>query len=426
MHSQFSIKRYLKWTVLSSISGLLSGLAATIFLVFLDVVTRFRETHNELIWFLPVAGFGIGWLYFRFGKDIAGGHNLILDEIHDPKKVTPFRIAPFILLGTITTHLFGGSAGREGTAVQMGASLSDQLTKFFRIDSEERKILLVSGAGAGFGAAIGAPWAGVIFGMEVINVGKLRLFALFECFIASYVAFYTTRFFHAPHSRYPLLDLPDFSWGAVFFIAIAGIGFGIVARLFARLTHLVEHWNARFISYPPLKPFIAGGILAGLFALEGSYRYAGLGIPIIQDAMRTPASWKDPLLKGVFTAITVGSGFKGGEFIPLVFIGATLGSALALFLPVSFQLLAAVGFAGVFAGASNTPIACTIMAIELFGFKIAPFALVGCLMSYYFSGHHGIYRSQKIYIKKHRKIRALLVWLGELPRRFINGNGGNS
>ena len=131
MHSQFSIKRYLKWTVLSSISGLLSGLAATIFLVFLDVVTRFRETHNELIWFLPVAGFGIGWLYFRFGKDIAGGHNLILDEIHDPKKVTPFRIAPFILLGTITTHLFGGSAGREGTAVQMARPYPISSPSFF-------------------------------------------------------------------------------------------------------------------------------------------------------------------------------------------------------------------------------------------------------------------------------------------------------
>jgi len=373
-----------------------------------------------------LAGFAIGWVYHHHGKDIAGGNNLILDEIHDPKKITPFRMTPFVLLGTIVTHLFGGSAGREGTAVQMGASLSDQLTKFFRIEPDERKILLVSGAGAGFGAAIGTPWAGVIFGMEVINVGRLRLFALFECFVASFVAYYTTRILHAPHSYYPRLSLPDFSWKIALFIVVAGIVFGLSARLFAWITHLVEHWQARFISYPPLKPLIAGAILVGLYALEGSYRFAGLGIPIIQGAMKHPAGLADPTLKGIFTAITIGSGFKGGEFIPLVFIGATLGSALSIILPISFQLLAAVGFAGVFAGASNTPIACTIMAIELFGFKIAPYALIGCFMSYYFSGHHSIYKSQKIYIKKHKKLRAGLVWLGELPRRFLNGNGGKS
>lgn len=418
-----SLQRYLRWSALSSISGVLSGIAAAIFLILLDIATRYRNGHSEIIWLLPIAGFAVGWVYHHYGKDIAGGNNLILDEIHDPKKVTPLRMSPFILFGTVVTHLFGGSAGREGTAVQMGASLSDQLTKFFRIEPEERRILLASGAGAGFGAAIGTPWAGVIFGMEVINVGKLRLFALFECVVASFVAYYTTRLLQAPHSHYELGALPSFAWTAVMWVAVAGVVFGLAARAFARLTHFIEHLNSKFIRYSPLKPTIAGLILVALYYVEGSYRYAGLGISYIQEAISAPAHFRDPVLKGVFTAITVGSGFKGGEFIPLVFIGATLGSALSTLLPVSFQILATVGFAAVFAGAANTPIACSIMAIELFGAWITPYAIVGCLVSYYFSGHHGIYRSQKIYIKKHKKLLASLLWLGELPRRFLNGNG---
>jgi H+/Cl- antiporter ClcA len=426
VRSKRSPSHYLRWTLLGSLSGILSGIAAAIFLILLDLATRYRDSHQELIWLLPLAGFAIGWAYYHHGKDVAGGHNLILDEIHDPKKVTPFHMAPFILVGTVATHLFGGSAGREGTAVQMGASLSDQLTKFFRIEPEERKILLVCGAGAGFGAAIGAPWAGVIFGMEVISVGRLRLFALFECFIASFVAFYFTHLLHAPHTHYPFSDLPSFSWGWIPAIVVAGIAFGLSARLFVKFTHIVENLQGRFVSYPPLKPVIAGIILVALYHLIGTYRYAGLGIPVIQEGLVHQARLADPVLKGIFTAITVGSGFKGGEFIPLVFMGTTLGSALSAILPVPVHLLAALGFAAVFGGAANTPIACSIMAVELFGVEVAPFALIACLTSYYFSGHHGIYRSQRILVKKHHKLLAVLTWLGELPRRFLNGNGNGN
>jgi H+/Cl- antiporter ClcA len=344
-----------------------------------------------------------------------------LDEIHDPKKVVPVAMAPMILLSTIITHLFGGSAGREGTAVQMGASLSDQLTHIFKIEPDERKILLAAGAGAGFGSAIGAPWAGVIFGMEVINVGKLKFFAWFECLIASFVGYYTALFLGAPHSHYPKFENGSFELKTFFFLIISGMIFGITAKLFALSTHSIERLNSKFISFSPLKPFFSGILLVLLFYIEGSYRYVGLGIPYIQEAFTLPASFKDPLLKMLFTAMTVGSGFKGGEFVPLVFIGTTLGSALSLFLPISFKLLASIGFAAVFAGASNTPIACSIMAIEIFGLEIAPYALIACFTSYYFSGHHGIYKSQKIHIKKHQKLKTQFLWLGEIPKRFISG-----
>lgn len=392
--NEIKFKKYLKRIILSILVGLLAGFAAAIFLSFLDLVTRYRNYNPELIWLLPFGGFLVGLIYFRYGGRAAGGNNLILEEIHDPKSRLPLRMAPLVLLGTLVTHLLGGSAGREGTAVQMSASLADQLSRFFKVDSEERKILLVAGTGAGFGAAIGAPWAGAIFGLEVIHHGRLRLFAWFECLVASFVGYYTSIFLAAPHSVYPEITITSYDLRTFFFVALAGICFGLAARLFVLLTHLIEHQQAKWINSLPLRPLVGGIIIVILFYLEGTYRFAGLGIPEIQKSILEASSFDLPLLKAVFTALTVGSGFKGGEFIPLVFIGATLGSALSLFLPISFSLLAGLGFAAVFAGAANTPIACAIMAAEIFGPMILPYALLACFVAYLCSGQRGIYKSQ--------------------------------
>jgi H+/Cl- antiporter ClcA len=380
---------------LSLLCGILAGTAAAVFLISLDWATRLRTAHTLIIWALPIAGFFIGWVYHRYGKDVAAGNNLILDEIHDPKKTIPFQMAPFILFGTVLTHLFGGSAGREGTAVQMGASLSDQISRFFKVSADERKALLMAGTGAGFGAAIGAPLAGVVFGMEVLYVGRFKVFGWLECLVASFTGYLTAVFLKAPHSVFPRFEIPHLNLRTLFFVAVAGIAFGLAARIFVSCTHFVERGTNRWITYPPLKPFCGGLILVALYYLEGSYRYVGLGIPYIQAALTSAADFRDPALKALFTSLTIGTGFKGGEFIPLVFIGTALGSALSVLLPVSFQLLAALGFGAVFGGAANTPIACTVMVMEIFGYEIAPFALVACLMSYYFSGPKGIYRSQR-------------------------------
>lgn len=396
---------------LSIIVGILSGTAAAIFLIALEWATLTRNNNTFIIWALPLAGIAIGLVYHHFGQEAARGNNLILEEIHNPKKILPIHMAPLVLGGTLLTHLFGGSAGREGTAVQMGASLSDQIARIFKIETDERKILLMAGAGAGFGAAIGTPLAGAIFGMEVIQIGKFKWSAWVECLIASFVGYYTSILLKAPHSQFPRLDIESFQVQTLLWVGIAGVIFGLTARVFSLVSHGVEKLNSRFIKYPPLRPFVAGLILVVLYYLEGSYRYVGLGIPVINEAFWPKefleTSFKDPVFKTLFTAITVGSGFKGGEFVPLVFIGSTLGSALALILPVSFKILVAVGFAAVFAGAANAPIACSLMAIEIFGIDIAPYAIVGCFMSYFFSGYKGIYTSQIIHAKKHHRLFSL-------------------
>lgn len=411
----------LRWIILSALIGLFAGVVTALFLISLEWITQWREGNINIIWLLPLAGFLIGWIYHRFGQDIAGGNNLIIDEIHHPQKRLPFYMTPLVLVGTLVTHLFGGSAGREGTAVQMGASLADQLHYFFKIKPEERKILLVAGAGAGFGAALGAPWAGMIFGMEMIQIGQLRWFAWFQCLVSSFVSFKIAIFLGAPHAQFPVVTISDWSWQLFFWIVIAGIFFGFSAKLFSLTIHFVERVAHRFVTYPPLKPFFGGLILVFLFYWEGSYRYAGLGISHIQLTFDQVASFRDPVFKSLFTSLTVGTGFKGGEFIPLVFIGTTLGSALSVLLPVARSLLAALGFVAVFGAASNTPITCTILAMELFGPKIGPLACVACFISYYFSGHAGIYKSQRIQCKKHKRLFEKLLTCSQLIKQALRG-----
>ncbi len=380
---------------LGAVAGVASGLAATLFLYLLELATRTRQNTPTLSWGLPIAGLLIGWLYSGYGKDVAGGSHLILDEIHEPKNVIPIKMAPLILFSTVLTHLFGGSAGREGTAIQMGSSLSDQVSRYFGVTPQERIRLLIAGAGAGFAAAIGTPLAGIIFGMEVAH-GKLRFNAWLESIVACLVAYYVSVFLRAPHSVFPRLETLPFHMKDILYLAIAGLLFGVAAQYFIRLTHYFERRLFFWIKSPVLKPFFGGLLLILLYRAEGSYRFAGLGIEYIQGALEQPATFIMPLYKSIFTGLTLASGFKGGEFIPLVFIGTTLGSALASVFPVSLSLLASLGFASVFAGAAKTPIACSVMAAELFGYEIFPYALLTCLLSSLISGHHSIYRRGKL------------------------------
>jgi H+/Cl- antiporter ClcA len=402
--------RFAKWTSYAVLSGILSGLAATVFLYALDFVTRYRLAHFEIVWLLPFAGLLIGWIYHSYGAEVNPGTNLILDEIHDPKKVVPIKMAPLILISTVVTHLFGGSAGREGTAVQMGASLSDQISRFFPIPREERKILLMIGAGAGFGAAIGTPIAGVIFGMEVLRIGRLRPIAVWESMVACLFAYGTTLLCKAPHSRYPRFIFPQFSLKLLAAVILLGLACGAMAFAFIWLTHQLEKIEKRWIRIPMWRPFAAGIILMLLFQIPGTKDYSGLGIYRIQAALVQASPWYEPFVKAFFTILTIGSGFKGGEFIPLVYIGTTLGSTLGAALNVPFQLLAALGFSALFGAASMAPIACAVMCSEIFGLAVLPYAFLAGMIAYWFSGRHSIYATQRGGDK--------LWWYLEIRRKF--------
>jgi len=415
LHRQYRLLRHtLRWLLLATLAGVLGGSASALLLVTLNWVTDTRESHRWIIALLPLAGLAIGLVYHYLGKSVEGGNNLILDEIHTeipskphaPRRTIPARMTPLILLGTIVTHLFGGSAGREGTAIQTGASLADQVTRILRrlrihFSEHDRRALLMAGISAGFGSVFGTPLSGAVFGLEVLTIGSVGYDAIFPCFVGAFAGDYTTRLWGVHHTIYTVTQTSPLNPVSILSAIAAGIAFGLTALLFARCTHAIGAIFKRYASYAPLRPFV-GGILVALavFAI-GTTKYIGLGIPTIVAAFSERLPRYDFAAKFAFTSLTLGSGFKGGEVTPLFFIGATLGNALSSILPLPSSMLAAMGFVAVFAGAANTPIAGGLMALELFGTEAGAFAAIACVVSYLFSGHQGIYRSQKLGARKH-------------------------
>jgi H+/Cl- antiporter ClcA len=388
--------------------ALLAGSASALFLFALDWATTTREAHAWLIALLPLAGFAVGWLYLKLGRDVEAGNNLLIDEIHDPRQVVPARMAPMILGATVISHLFGASVGREGTAVQMGGSLADQLSKPFKLDARERRLLLMAGISAGFSSVFGTPLAGAIFALEVLALGRLRnpqFEALLPCFVAAILADQVGMLLGVQHTHYALAAVPAIGGWTLAATLVAGVLFGLAGMLFARSTHALSAFMKRAIAYAPLRPLVGGAVVALAVWAIGTQRYIGLGIPVIVESFQQQLPATDFLGKMAFTVLSLGSGFKGGEVTPLFYIGATMGNALAPVLELPFGMLAALGFVAVFAGAANTPLACTIMAVELFGPAIGPYAALACIAAYLCSGHAGIYRAQRIGAGKYRYLK---------------------
>jgi H+/Cl- antiporter ClcA len=375
--------------------GTLVGSTSAFFLVTLEWATNTRENTPELIYFLPIAGFGIGWMYHYYGKEIVKGNNLLLEEFEKPRQKIQFKMAPFVYVGTILTHLFGGSAGREGTAVQMGVAVSDQFSAFFKTIQLNRKAFIVMGVSAGFASVFGTPIAGAIFALEVFRTKKIQFYVLVLSFITAFVADFTCHAWNIEHTQYAIQSIPTFEIQNLSWTVLVGIIFGVAALLFSYSSHFWSSMFAKYISYPPFRPVVGGIILTLVILGLGTTKYIGLGVPTIVDSFENQQNSYDFLLKIIFTTFTLGAGFKGGEVTPLFFVGATLGNALVWFIPLPMELLAGMGFVAVFAGATNTPIACSIMGMELFGYEAGIYLSLACFIAYIFSGKTGIYSAQR-------------------------------
>lgn len=398
-----AIPYILKWLFFTTLIGIGIGSASAGFLQSLDWVGNYRENHLWLITLLPLSGLAIGLLYHYWGKEIEAGNNLLIDTIHQPQQIIPFRMAPFVYIGTMATHLFGGSAGREGTALQMAGAIADQLSKPFRLTSNERRTLMIAAIAAGFGSVFGTPLAGAIFALEVFLIGKLKYDAIFPAFMAAIIADLVTKLWHTQHTHYHIHLIPDISEINIIYAILAGIAFGLCAATFSKVIHFMSAIFKSKIQYPPFRPLVGGIIVALAIWAIGTTKYIGLGIPTIVASFDQHLPAYDFALKMAFTILTLAASFKGGEVTPLFFIGATLGNALSYIIPLPTGLLAGMGFVAVFAGATNTPLACSIMAMELFGSECGVYVAIACVVSYLLSGHNSIYKKQMIGEPKHSR-----------------------
>jgi len=394
---------YGRGLALAALTGVLSGLASGLFLDALRRATEHQTNHRWLLFLLPVGGAVIAWLYRGYGASAVGGNNLILDHIHESRKTSiPLRMFPLILITTVLTHLFGGSAGREGVAVQMGGAIASQIARVFRLDSAQTRLLLMCGISGGFASIFGTPLAGTIFGMEMLAIGGISYEALIPCLIAALAGNQAIHWLGIEHGHYAINSaIPALGPDVVAKVAVAAVVFGLLSAAFSESIVLLEReWRALFKN-PVVKTTVGGGLVIAATLALGTRAYNGLSLPLL-SAPFTGQSVPSLafLAKLGLTALTLSVGFKGGEVTPLFVIGATAGATFAgpLGLPVDF--LAALGFVAVFAAAANTPLACVAMGAELFGSSGIIYFGIAIFIAYTISGHRGIYRSQRLVTPK--------------------------
>ncbi|MCT4663610.1 MAG: chloride channel protein [Flavobacteriales bacterium] len=395
-HNFKNFKDILGFLLMILLIGFSVGSASAVLLLALEWAFEVRSQNFWLVALLPLGGLLSGILYFYGSKESEKGNNLIIDQFFDPTKRLPWLMAPLVLVGTTITHVFGGSVGREGSAVQMGGVISDWLGALFKWLNPNRSLLMILGVSAGFASVFGTPLAGAIFGIEVFKRGRFQINYLLPSVLVAFVADFSCNLYPVHHAHFLVPVFDDWSFETVFWILIVSVLFGATAWLFAKLSH---YFGALFKRIP-LKSFwypVIGGIIFMIpILLSGNTRYLGLGVEVIESAFIEPSLSYDFIFKLLLTTFILGAGFKGGEVTPLFFIGATLGSALSIFVPIPFALLAAMGFVAVFSGATNTPLACFLMGGELFGWQHSVFIFVAVYIAFFVSGKASIYSSQRI------------------------------
>lgn len=403
------IKYLLRWALFVLPVGLVIGSIVAFFLWLLEAAIHFRFSHNWLLFLLPLAGLAIHFIYQSFGKSSEKGNGLIMEQIQEEGSNVPKRMAPVILTTTVLTHLFGGSAGREGTAVQIGGSIAAMFGTWLKLEGVEMRLILTAGVAAGFGAVFGTPLTGAIFAMEVLTKGKIKYDSFIPALIAAIIGDLTVSAWKVQHVQYHIddLNLGPFMLSRLLHtdmlllakVILASAFFGLASLLFSRMVHEIKHICLKLFKYKWMIPVLGGLTIIGLTLVLGKPDYLSLGVEAehagavtIPSAFHSGGSYTwSWLWKTIYTAITLGTGFKGGEVTPLFYIGATLGNTLSGILNAPVSLFAALGFIAVFAGATNTPLACTIMGMELFGAEHALLFAVACFTAYLFSGHSGIY-----------------------------------
>lgn len=379
--------------VVAVIIGIAGGVLSFLFLESLDWAGSTREKFDWLVVLLPIGGLIVGLLYHRFGQPIAGGTSLVLDAVHVPDGEVPTRMAPMIWAGSVGSHLVGASVGREGAIVQIVSSVTDDIARRLRRPHLERRIFIVAAISAAFGGLFGVPFGGAAFSLEAQRRSRLHLSAVIPALIAGVVGDRVARALGVGHETSMSITSISFGWSALWRYLLAAIVFGAVAAAFIHFEHFIKRSFARGISWPPLRPMVGGFVVLGLVLIANDRAYLGISTDLVVVSLAGGAGLAAIAFvwKFVFTAVSLGSGFVGGEVFPLFVIGALTGVQFARITNSSVPLFAALGLIAVFAAASDTPIASTIIGIELFGWTALPVYIVVCFVAEVVSGDQTIY-----------------------------------
>ncbi|MCM1064399.1 MAG: chloride channel protein [Eubacterium sp.] len=389
-----------KWVVFSIISGVLIGFVGTLFYKAMAFVTGTRLEHPWMICLLPIGGLAIVGSYHLLRDQNDTGTNLVISAIHSGDHL-PVRMAPLIFLSTLITHLFGGSAGREGAALQLGGSIGSGIGSLLRLDEKDKHVMIMCGMSAAFSALFGTPLAAAIFSMEVVSVGIMYYSALVPCAIASLTAHGIAAMAGVAPETFAIAQIPDLTVISAVRISVLAILCALVSILFCVAMHGAEHLYRKYLKNPFLRVFVGGCIVVLLTALAGDQTYNGAGMDFIAHCMEEATVRPEAfLIKILFTAATLCAGFKGGEIVPSFFAGAAFGCLFGNLTGFSPTLCTAVGMIAVFCGVTNCPITSLLISFELFGYAGTPYFLLSVAFSYMLSGYFGLYHSQKIVYSK--------------------------
>ena len=400
LHHNFSRTMTIgKWIVFSIFTGVIMGIISTLFYHSIAFVTTLRENNPYFLALLPVGAVIILLFYHFFHYDQDGGTNLVLSAIQSHDHL-PGRMSVLIFFATILSHLAGASVGREGAALQIGGSLGGYLGKRLGLSETDKKTMIMCGMSAAFAGLFGTPMAAAIFSMEVVSVGIMHYAALLPCVLASYIAADISLHFGATPMSFDIAVIPDFDLKGGFYTCLFAIGFGLVSMLFCICLHRFEEGARLLFPNAYVRAAVCGSILLAATLLAGGQSYNGSGVHTIAACMAGEHYRWAFFLKICFTAVSIAAGYKGGEIIPSLSIGASFGSFLASCVHLDPSLAAAVGMGSVFCGVTNCPITSLLLCFELFGMEAAPYFLVAISLSYVVSGYYSLYRSQKIVYSK--------------------------
>lgn len=401
LHNFSNILITFKWVVIAILTGSIVSIVGCGFYFTLTFVNIVRTQNPWLIFLLPLGGLAIVALYqlLKYEKD--GGTNLVISAVHSGKKI-PLRMTPLIFISTAITHLLGGSAGREGAALQIGGSIGNALGDFLKFDDKDKHVIIMCGMSAAFSTLFGTPMAAAIFPMEMVSVGVMYYAALVPCVVSALVARGIATLFGISSEHFHVTEIPSFNIAPALWITLVAVLCAFVSIAFCLILHKTEALYKKFFANPYLRILVGGCTVVLLTLVVGSTDYNGAGMNIIEQCIEGTVRPEAFLLKILFTALTIGAGYKGGEIVPTFFVGATFGCLLGQLLGVSPSLCAAIGMTALFCGVTNCPISSLLISFELFGYEGMPYYLITVAFSYMLSGYSGLYRSQKIMYSKYK------------------------